>query len=146
MELKPSATVQRKPPATEEQLRYAGLLRLLMRTGLVMLVMTYAIYVTGFLSPHIPVQDLSRYWSLPVHEYLAATGLKPGWSWVQLIRTGDYINFVGVAFLAAATIWCYAAILPIFLRKKDYIYAAIAAVEILVLVAAASGILQTGGH
>lgn len=111
-----------------------------------MLVMTYAIYVTGFLSPHIPVQDLSRYWSLPVHEYLAATGLKPGWSWVQLIGTGDYLNFVGVAFLAAATIWCYAAILPIFLRKKDYIYAAIAAVEILVLVAAASGILQTGGH
>ncbi len=35
---------------------------------------------------------------------------------------------------------------PMFLRKKDYIYAAIAALEILVLVAAASGILQTGGH
>ncbi|HSW61793.1 MAG TPA: hypothetical protein VLH56_00500 [Dissulfurispiraceae bacterium] len=146
MELRPDATIQRKPPATEEQLRYARLLRLLMRTGLVMLVVTYAAYMTGFLSPRIPVQDLSRYWSLPVNEYLAATGLKPGWSWVQFIGTGDYINFVGVAFLAAATIWCYAAILPIFLRKKDYIYAAIAALEIIVLLAAASGILQTGGH
>ncbi len=146
MELRPSAAIARKPPATEEQLRYARLLRLLMRSGLVILVATFFVYMTGILSPRIPVQDLSRYWSLPVHEYLAATGLKPGWSWVRLIGTGDYINFVGVAFLAAATIWCYAAILPIFLRKKDYIYAAIAALEILVLAAAASGILQTGGH
>jgi hypothetical protein len=117
-----------------------------MRIGLGILVVSYGIYMTGLLPPRIPVQDLSRYWGLPVHEYLAVTGLKPGWSWVQFIGTGDYINFVGVAFLAAATIWCYAAILPIFLRKKDYVYAAIAALEILVLVAAASGILQTGGH
>ncbi|NLI30445.1 MAG: hypothetical protein GX423_10255 [Nitrospiraceae bacterium] len=146
MELKPSATIQRKPPATEEQLRYARLLRLLMRIGLIMLIVTYAIYMSGILTPRIPVQELSRYWSLPVHEYLSATGLKPGWSWVQFIGTGDYINFSGVVFLAAATIWCYAAIFPMFLRKKDYIYAAIAALEILVLVAAASGILQTGGH
>lgn len=146
MELRPGTTIPRKPPATEEQLRYARLLRVLMRTGLVILLVTYAIYMTGLLAPRIPVQELSRYWSLPVHEYLAATGLQSGWSWVRLIGTGDYINFVGVAFLAAATIWCYAAILPIFLRKKDYIYAAIAVLEILVLAGAASGILQTGGH
>lgn len=117
-----------------------------MRMGLAMLVVSYAIYMSGMLSPRIPVQELSRYWALPVHEYLAATGLRPGWSWVHLIGTGDYINFVGIAFLAAATIWCYVAIVPIFLRKKDHMYAAIAVLEILVLFAAASGILQTGGH
>lgn len=146
MELRPSTVIPRKPPATEEQLRYARILRILMRAGLVMLLVTYGIYMTGLLEPRIPVRELARYWSLPVHEYLTATGLKPGWSWVQFVGTGDYLNFVGVAFLAAATIWCYAAILPMFLRKKDYIYAAIAVLEILVLGAAASGILQTGGH
>jgi hypothetical protein len=144
MELKSS--VSRKPNATEEQLRYARLLRVLMRVGLMMLIVTYFVYLSGFLPPHIAVENLASYWGLPVQEYLTATDLKPGWSWLHLITTGDYINFVGIVFLASATIWCYASILPLFMRKKDYLYAAIAAIEILVLIAAASGILQTGGH
>ena len=130
----------------EEQLAYARLLDAGMRVGLLLLLITSALYLLGLLAPHVPVADLPRYWSLPVKKYLAATGIRPGWGWVLLIHRGDFLNFVGIAFLSGITIACYLAICPIFFRRKDRVYAWLSVAEVLVLTLAASGVLAAGGH
>ncbi|HEU4383490.1 MAG TPA: hypothetical protein VFR85_08310 [Anaeromyxobacteraceae bacterium] len=130
----------------EEQLIYARWLDGGMRAGLLMLLLSAPIYLLGLLRPHVPVDDLPRYWSLPVKKYLAATGIEPGWSWVFMLHRGDFLNFVGIAFLSGVTIACYLAISPIFFRRKDRIYAWLAVAEVLVLGLAASGVLSVGGH
>ncbi|MEK6777398.1 MAG: hypothetical protein AABY87_11050 [bacterium] len=136
----------KKLKATEEQLAYAGILDSGMKAGLLLIIATFAVYVFHILPPYIPVNDLPNYWSLPVHEYLAKTGIPHGWSWVRLIGHGDILNFVGIVFLAGVTIVCYIRVIPIFFRKKDPVYAVIAIIEVLVLALAASGVLKTGGH
>lgn len=141
-----SLGVEAKVAATQEQLAYARLLNLGMKIGLLSLIVTFIIYITGILSPRVPVNDLPLYWSMPVHEYLAATGIHPGWSWLGMLGKGDFLNFIAITFLAAVTIFCYGRIVNIFYRKNDTVYTVLAAVEILVLVLAASGILRTGGH
>ncbi len=135
-----------RPAITEEQLAYAQLLDVGMKLGLLALLVTFAVYVTGALPARIPVEDLPRYWSMPVKEYLAATGVHPGWGWVSLLGHGDFLNFVGIAFLAGVSLVCYLAIVPIFVRKKDLVYAAICVLEVLVLALAASGVLNAGAH
>jgi len=135
-----------KLKATEEQLEYAKLLDIGMKIGLLMLVISFAIYVLGILTPHIPVGDLPKYWSMPVKEYLKATDIHTGWSWIHLLGKGDFLNFAGIAFLSGVTILCYMRIIPILFRKKDTVYAVLAIIEVLVLVLAASGLLKTGGH
>ena len=135
-----------KRKATEEQLVYAKVLDQGMKFGLLAIIITFIIYVIGVLDPHIPVNDLPKYWSMPVHKYLQATAIHPGWFWLGMLGKGDFLNFIGIAFLAGVTILCYIPIIPIFLRKKDTVYAVIAALEILVLVFAASGVLKSGGH
>jgi hypothetical protein len=132
--------------ATEEQIAYAKLLDMGMKVGLLALIVTFLIYLTGILSPHVPVNDLQKYWSMPVKEYLAATGIHTGWSWLGMVGKSDFLNFIGIAFLAGVTIFCYIRVIPIFFRKKDGIYGIIAVIEVLVLVLAASGILTAGGH
>ncbi len=134
------------PAVTEEQLAYAQLLDGGMKLGLLSLLVTFTVYVTGLLPARIPVGDLPRYWSLPVKEYLAATGVHPGWGWFSLLGHGDFLNFVGIAFLSGVSLVCYLAILPIFVRKKDLVFAAICALEVLVLALAASGVLNAGAH
>ncbi len=134
------------PAVTEEQLAYAQLLDGGMKLGLLALVATFVVYVSGVLTPRIPVNDLPRYWSMPVKEYLAATGVHPGWGWFALLGHGDFLNFVGIAFLSGVTLVCYAAIVPIFVRKKDLVYAGICVLEVLVLALAASGVLNAGAH
>jgi hypothetical protein len=137
---------QERPVLAEEQLVYAQWLDGGMKAGLLLLVATFALYVAGAVSPHVPVTDLPRYWSLPVKQYLAATGIEAGWGWLLMLGKGDFLNFVGIAFLSAVTIGCYLVVTPVFFRKKDRVYGWLAIVEVLVLTLAASGLLKSGGH
>mgnify|MGYP001309514060 CR=1 FL=1 len=130
----------------EEQLAYARGLDVGMRMGLLLVLLSSAAYLLGLVQPHIPLDDLPRYWSLPVAKYLAATGIEPGWRWVFMLHRGDFLNFVGIAFLSGITIACYLSIAPIFFRRQDRVYAWLSVVEVLVLTLAASGILSAGGH
>lgn len=135
-----------KITATEEQLTYAKLLDKGMKAGLLILLITFVIYMSGFLTPHVPVNELPSYWKLPVKQYLEATSIPPGWAWLGMLGKGDFLNFAGIAFLAAVTIGCYVRIIPILFRKKDTVYAVLAICEVLVLTLAASGLLKSGGH
>ncbi|MDH4232375.1 MAG: hypothetical protein OEW04_10160 [Nitrospirota bacterium] len=135
-----------KLQATEEQLAYAKLLDLGMKVGLLMLVITFIIYLFGIFSPYIPVDELPKYWTMSVKDYLKATDIHPGWTWLGMVGKGDFLNFIPIAFLAGVTILCYIRIIPILFRKKDTVYAFLAIIEVLVLVLAASGVLKAGGH
>ncbi|MBI4653835.1 MAG: hypothetical protein HY752_02420 [Nitrospirae bacterium] len=138
--------MDKKLKATEEQIAYAKILDMGMKLGLIAIVITFIVYLTGILTPYIPVNDLSKYWGLSVHEYLKAANIHPGWAWIGMLGKGDFLNFISIAFLAGVTVICYIAIIPIFFRKKDTVYGVIAILEVLVLVLAASGILKSGGH
>jgi hypothetical protein len=63
-----------------------------------------------------------------------------------MLGKGDFLNFTGIAFLAAVTLVCYLRIIPILFKNKDTIYGIIAIIEVLVLGLAASGLLRAGGH
>ena len=130
--------------ATREQLIYAAALDVGMKAGLALLVATFAVYVSGLLAPHVPIDELSGYWGLPVDEYLAAADVPTGWNWLALALTGDYLNFVSIAFLAGVTIVCYARILMYPLKNRDYAFAGIIVVQIVVLLLVASGVLAVG--
>ncbi|MBF0094331.1 MAG: hypothetical protein HQL33_10750 [Alphaproteobacteria bacterium] len=135
-----------KPKATDEQIIYANLLDWGMKAGLAALVVTFSIYVFGLLPPHIPLDQVSLYWGMGTHEFLQKAAVEPGWAWTSKLGNGDFLNYVGIAFLAGITILCYLPLIPMFLKKKDVVYALIAIVEVLVLALAASGILHVGGH
>ena len=131
---------------TPEQLFYARVLAIGMYVGLVCLLVTFVIYISGVMQPYIPVDELPRYWQGNVHDYLRDAKIEPGWGWVAMVGYGDFLNFIGIALLAGVTVICYLAIVPMLLRKRDYIYALLALLEVLVLLSAASGFISTGGH
>ncbi len=138
--------MEKRLKATKEQLAYAKILDMGMKIGLLILMVTFIIYLSGILQPHVPVNDLSKYWGMSVHKYLEYTNIYPGWSWIGMLGRGDFLNFIGIAFLAGVTIICYTRVIPILFRKKDSVYGVIAILEVLVLMLAASGILKSGGH
>lgn len=132
--------------ASEEQLIYANILNIAMKIGLAGIILSFILYVSGIVAPRIPVHEVSNFWGMKSHEYMAQTNISGGWSWLSLYRYGDFLNFFPIAFLAGISIICYLAIIPTLLRKKDTVYAVIAMLEVLVLVAAASGLISAGGH
>lgn len=131
---------------SREQIIYANLLLMGMVAGIIILMVTYAIYLTGILTPHVDMQLITGNWGKGIHDYLEITHSPHGWGWAALLLKGDFLNYIGFALLGLMTIICYLVLVRGFLRKKDWIFAVISILEILVLSLAASGILGGGGH
>lgn len=140
MDEKQPATLE----ATPEQLLYARILEMGMYFGLLILFVTFGLYAFGILDPYIPLDKISDYWSMNVNDYLEHAEIKAGWAWLGMVKYGDFINFIGIAILAGVTIFCYAAIVPTLLKNNDKVYAILAVLEVIILSAAASGILAVG--
>jgi hypothetical protein len=127
-----------EPGMREAQERFARVLDLGTRLALVLLVAGFALYVSGLLPPQVPLAELPSLWRLPLREYLAASGAPTGWGWLALSGRGDYLNYYAVGLLCSIVLLGFLRALPVLPRR----YAAIAALQVVVLLAAASGLLR----
>ena len=138
--------------ASEEMILYAGVLERGMYTGLLLMFVTFLLYIFGVLDPVVPLERIDSFWNQPVHDYLVQVNreflgwdeLPLGWSWVKLLGYGDFLNFLPVVLLSGVTILCYLFIVPGMFQRKDYWMASIALAEALILILAASGLLAVG--
>lgn len=130
-------------PVEQAQRVYAQWLERGTRAGYVLLVVVFALYVLGMLVPHVPLERLPELWRLSAAEYQAAAGAPAGWGWLGLLHRGDYLNYLGVVLLVTVTAACYLRVLPLLGRERAYFWIAVA--ELVVLAAAASGLLA-GAH
>lgn len=133
--------------ASAEQVRYADMLFWGAWIAIAIMVATYVIYVAGVIEPYIPLTKITEYWSQPVDTYVHKAHVPIGWGWVSLLGKGDFLNFIGLSILATMTILCFlVALLPAYVKKKEWLFVGVVVLEVAVLVLAASGILGGGGH
>ncbi|GFK93740.1 hypothetical protein NNJEOMEG_01574 [Fundidesulfovibrio magnetotacticus] len=130
----------------KEQLLYADILFWGCWGGLALMAVTYFIYLSGIMAPHVPMDKITVLWSKPVATYLSEGQVPSGWGWVVLMGKGDFLNFAGIVLLAGLTVVAYIPLIPAFLKKKEPLFAVLALLEVLVLSLAASGIVGSGGH
>ncbi|MEW6423643.1 MAG: DUF1634 domain-containing protein [Bacillota bacterium] len=127
-----------------EQIRYANILFYGAWGGILILGILFLLYASGIISPYVPSAMLPNYWGMNVHDFNEQLNLPVGWGWVGMLMYGDFLNFIGIAFLAFLTIAGYLVLIPFYIKSKDMAYAAIAGLEILILLLAASGVLRVG--
>jgi hypothetical protein len=133
------------PAAQPEALRYAALLAWGTRAGLLLLVLSFAAYVSGWYVPHVPLERLPSLWGLPVNAFHEAARTPQSWDWELIVMHGDHANMVGIGVLAACSLPPLLALVPLFLKQRNgVVYAAICALEVLVILLAASGVLSAG--
>ncbi len=132
--------------ASEAQLFYASVLNRLALFGFAVLVVAFLLYILRIFTPYVPLSEVPIYWTQSSSHYLEAANIHPGWSWLSKIGYGDFLVYIPIVILAGATIVCYVGVVFKFLKSKENVLVGIAIAEILVLMAAASGFLQAGGH
>jgi hypothetical protein len=126
-------------------MRYARLLDWGSRVGLLVLVFSFAAYLTGLMESHVPPQRLPELWIHPVDRYLSLTASPTGWGWLSLVHLGDMAGLLGIAILAGGSVVCLLALVPLYAARGDRAFVAICLAEVAVVVLAASGWLA-GGH
>ncbi|HEY1291210.1 MAG TPA: hypothetical protein VGF58_22995 [Burkholderiales bacterium] len=105
---------------------------------------SFVLYAGGILPSFVPLDALPSLWHLPVAEYLARTGEPTGWGWLRLLAYADYLSLACVALIAAVTLVCYLAVLPMLLRLGERTQAVLVAAQVIVLLFACSGALAAG--
>ena len=131
--------------AARDQERYARILAIGTNTGLGMLVILFGIYMLGVVDPHIPHERLPDLWHLPADRLLDHAGIEPGWGWTAIIHRADVLTLVGIVTLASCSVPCLLAVMPLYWASGERSLFAICAVEVAVIVLAASGLVG-GGH
>ncbi len=139
------STVKKHDFISEEQQRYATWLSWGSRSGLAILALSFLAYVLGWLPARIPLEQMPDVWHLSAHEYLKQTGAPTGWGWLQLIGKGDFAGLLGIAWMSGCSLLCLLAVMPIYSRRKDWVFVVLCVIALLVQLLAASGIL-TAGH
>lgn len=125
----------------DDQLSYARLLAWGSRAGLVVLVGSFVLYVAELVPPLVSHEDLPQLWSGSAAEFLERSGMEGGWGWKDFIHHGDILNLVGIALLAFCSVPCLVAVMPIYWTSHQRALFAVCALELAVLLLAASGIL-----
>lgn len=127
--------------ASEQQL-YAKIVYHMNHLGLFALVAGFALYLTGMLTPHVPLEDLPQYWSLPLEQYLEKTGALTGWQWISELGYGDVAPLIGVAVLASIPLVCYLVLFFQFLQRGAKPLVVITAIELFFMLLSASNLIQ----
>jgi len=140
-----AVSLQHSVEVSPEQEKYANILLFCSWAGIFIMLVTFVVYMGGFLNPTVQPSDIPLYWKMNVHQYALATHAPSGWGWVSMINHADYLNLVGLAFLGVVSILGYLSLLVTYLRNKDIPYVTMVSLEIIIIVLAASGIFHIAG-
>jgi hypothetical protein len=116
---------------------YARWLDWLVRIAFAVASVTFVLYVSGVLSPHVPLAALPELWRLPLAQYLERSASPTGWGWIALVRHSDYLNLAAIALFALIVLISYLRLIWVLPRLQ----AALAGAQVLVLLAAISGLI-----
>jgi len=140
------SNAQMSTEVSPEQNKYASILLVCSWAGIIVMVVTFLLYIAGLFNPIVKPSDMPLYWGMSVHEYAKATSAPSGWDWLSMINHADYLNLIGLAFLGIVSIIGYISLFFNYLAKKDMPYLTMVTLEIIVIASAASGIFNISGH
>ncbi len=102
---------------------YASFLEIGSRIGLYLSIAAFFVYVLGLLPAYVDTADIDRYWSLPLADYVAATGIPTGpGAWLSMLGTGDGLAALPVVLLSLLSLAAYVMIaLPHPPRPRSYL-------------------------
>jgi hypothetical protein len=123
---------------------YGRLLHYLVLVGFLFLGISFLVYAFGLLPSYMDAHRVPEVWHLPADEAVAETQRPAFWTWLTNLDRGDLLSLGSLAVLSATTPVGFLVLISLFLRRRDFAYAAMVAAQVAVLLLAASGII--GGH
>ncbi|HXF45517.1 MAG TPA: hypothetical protein VNK91_05305 [Burkholderiaceae bacterium] len=127
----------------EPQAVYARLLWWSSSASLALLILAFALYVCGALPPLVALEELPRAWRQSAAQF-GAQAAQADWAWLRQLERGDALNLFGIALLSICSLVPLLGAIVQYARRGERLYAGLAALQIGVLLAAASGLIRIG--
>ena len=124
------------------QLFLSRLLRFVTITGLSLITLGFAVYISEILPSQNSPDEITALWHLSSQEYAVQASHPQGWDWLWDLGDGEIVSLATLVVIPAAIIICLCIMIVVFIKDKDRIYAGMLALQVIILVLAASGILS----
>lgn len=121
---------------------YARILHRVVIFGTLLMLVSFVIYSLGLLPSVMEADRVPEVWHLRADHAVSIIDRPPLWQWVAHPDRADLLSLGSLAILAATTPVGFAALLILFLRRRDLAYSLMVFLQLVVLVLAASGILS----
>ncbi len=119
-------------------------LRWLSVTGLIIITLSFVIYILNLLPQRVPIETVTQNWHLSSREFIEKLELDNGWNWIGSLRNSDVLCLASIVFMAIGTPVSIATVSGVFFLRGNRHYGVIAFLQFLVLCFAASGIAGVG--
>jgi hypothetical protein len=120
---------------------YARVLWIASLFGFLIAFIAFLLYLTGIVEPRIPLARVPELWSLSSREALRLSGIPGGWGWLHLVDRSDMLCYAALAVTASGTIVALISVFIVYLSRRNFLYALIVLLELIVLCLAASGFI-----
>lgn len=121
---------------------YSAVLEWGSRLGFALAILTFLVYASEVLPSTVRIGEIDRYWSLPLAEYVAATGIATGpGAWISLLDTGNGLAALPAILFSVLALAAYLAIAIPTIRDRDYVYALLILLEAALIVATVAGLI-----
>lgn len=133
---------KRKDRFGEAQRLYAASMERLVRICLVFLALAFLLYLSGLVPAAVPVHEVPARWGLPLAEYQALAACDPEKGFCPWTRSGgDCLTFAAIFLFNLVPVLCYLRLVPLLSRQGERVLLAFAVLQVLVLLAAAAGLV-----
>lgn len=116
------------------------------RLGLVVAVVGFLLYLTGWLAPFVPLHDMMNVIGQGVEAYVAQTGAPTGWGWLPLLGYSDMISLSALVIFVMSIVLAFVALVPVLIRQRDKIYLVLVLLQLAIFVLAGGNFLGNVGH
>ena len=121
--------------------RFAILARWGTRLVLLAMLVAFALYVSGVLPPLVPLQRVPGLLYEESDAFMRQQAMPAGWSWLRQLGRGDLLSLASLVALQLVVMVAYVGMLPLLLRRRDWVYLGLALLQLLVF-ALAAGLLN----
>ena len=108
------------------------------------MVVTFLVYVTGLAPASVAPDDVAGSWELSASEVRQERPTDHRWAWITSLGDATYLSFSALVLFPASTIALTVVAGVLYLRRRVSVYAVLAFCQAVVLIVAASGVVNRG--
>lgn len=131
-----------KEQSSKEQLLFAKWVQRTVGIGFIFLLIAFIFYLIPCFPKHLEPNTVMQYWHVSASDFVQKTDTPIQWEWVSKIGLMDMLSFASLILLAFSINICLFVLIIYFFRVKNVFYTLFIAIQLLVLLLAASGFIH----
>lgn len=125
--------------------RFAAVQQWGTRIALTAVLASFALYAAGLLAPLVPLRRLPGLLYEGAALFRSAQDLPAGWAWLRQLQHGDALTLGALVGMMTVVMFAYASLVPLLVRRRDWLYLALVVLQLFVFAIAAHLIPGLGG-